>query len=168
MGKRVRHSSGPISDLRLTIDCLPEATRRAMLDGIRSGERIIAGAYVDGKGGACPMLVAHRRGAPTALLSFARSWDRFTRVPRGARNASPRELGILARQLEASLLREPAGGLAGAIREHRALLARRDARCADPTGEIVARRMRPRSYSSSPGLLNITSGTTHAGETLSR
>jgi len=64
--------------LRRTIDCLPVATREAMLAGVRAGERIIVGAYVDGRGGVCPMLAAHRRGARTNFLSFARAWDRFT------------------------------------------------------------------------------------------
>ena len=114
------------------------------------------------------MLVAHRRGAPTALLSFAKSWDRFAGARRGAREISRRELAILSCQLEASLLGEAASEMVGAIREHHALVARRDALCADPTGEIVARRLRPRGYSSSPGRLNMTSGITHAGETLSR
>ena len=46
-------------DLRLAVDCLPRRTRVAMLEGIRSND-IIVGAYVDRKGGVCPMLAAHR------------------------------------------------------------------------------------------------------------
>ena len=76
---------GSIEDLRLTIDCMPVATRQAMLDGVQSSERIIVGAYVDGHGGVCPMLAAHRCGGRTDFLSFARSWDRFTRAGRRAR-----------------------------------------------------------------------------------
>ena len=168
MPRRRYHSPRSVEDLRLTIDCLPAATRVAMLDGVRGSEPIIAGAYLDGKGGICPMLAAHRRGASTAFLSFARSWDRFARAGRGARRVSRRELDILVGQLQASLLGESEPELDRAIREHRALVARRRARATDPVGEIIARRLRPPSYMSSPGRVNITSGTTHAGDTLSR
>src|ERR1700726_3925927 len=78
--------------LRLAIDCLPVATREAMLEGVRSSERIIAGAYVDGDGGVCPMLAAHRRGSRVDFLSFAKSWDRFASVARRPRGA-PRRPG---------------------------------------------------------------------------
>jgi hypothetical protein len=168
MARRRHHSSRLVEDLRLTIDCLPVSTRRAMLEGVRNSERIIAGAYVDGEGGVCPMLAAHIRGARTSFLSFARSWDRFTHARRGARCASRRELNILVGQLEASLLGGSETDLDRAIDEHRALLARRHARAADPAGEIIARRLRARRYRSSPGRVNITSGTMHAGETRSR
>ncbi len=139
-----------------------------MLEGVRGSERIIAGAYVDGEGGVCPMLAAHICGARTSFLSFARSWDRFTRAGRGARCVSRRELNILVGQLEASLLGASETDLDRAIDEHRALLARRLSRAGDPAGEIIARRLRPRRYISSPGRVNITSGTMHAGDTLSR
>ena len=168
MGKPRHHSSGLVEDLRLTIDCLPVPTRRAMLDGVQSSERIIAGAYVDGDGGVCPMLAAHRSGGPTSFLSFARSWDRFTRAGRGVHRVSRRELNILVGQLQASLLSEADTDLDRAIEEHRALVRRRHARSADPMGEIVVRRLRSEGYMSSPGRVNITSGTTHAGDTLSR
>ncbi|MGO8903995.1 MAG: hypothetical protein ACLQMH_00045 [Solirubrobacteraceae bacterium] len=168
MARRRHHSSRLVEDLRLTIDCLPASTRRAMLDGVRGGERIIAGAYVDGEGGVCPMLAAHRNGAPTTFLSFARAWDRFTRVGRGVRRVSPRELSILVGQLQASLLSEAGVDLDRAIEEHRELVGRRHARAADPAGEILVRRLRPGRYISSPGRVNITSGTTHAGDTFNR
>src|SRR5438270_9737963 len=83
MRNRARQSTSPIERLRLAIDCLPERTREAMLEGVLSNERIIAGAYVDELGGVCPMLAAHRRGGRTDFLSFAKSWDRFTRAPGG-------------------------------------------------------------------------------------
>src|SRR5579859_7454600 len=102
MRKR-RHRTDNVALLRTAIDCLPVATREAMLDGVRSNPRIIAGAYVDLDGGVCPMLAAHRRGARTAFLSFAKSWDRFTHVSHEARPATAREVGILTRQLEESL-----------------------------------------------------------------
>jgi hypothetical protein len=75
-----RRQNSPIERLRLAIDCMPVATREAMLEGVRANERIITGAYVDRDGGVCPMLAAHRRGGRTDFISFARSWDRFTRA----------------------------------------------------------------------------------------
>ena len=35
----------------MAVDCLPVATRRAMLQGLQDNDRIIAGAYVDEQGG---------------------------------------------------------------------------------------------------------------------
>jgi hypothetical protein len=140
--RRQRHTRA-VEDLRLAIDCLPVRTREAMLRGVLSEPHIIVGAYVDGEGGVCPMLAAHRRGGRTDLLSFARSWDRFTRAGRRARRATERERAILTGQLQASLAGETRVDLAGAISEHRELRARHaPAREADPTGEIVARRLR--------------------------
>jgi hypothetical protein len=142
-----RHS---IEQLRLAIDCMPVATREAMLEGIRSNERIIAGAYVDERGGVCPMLAAHRCGGRTDFLSFAKSWDRFTRAAR-ARAASEREVAILIAQLEDSLLSASGLELDRAISEHRELRSRRMRRRrivlegSDPSGEIKARRLRRRS-----------------------
>ena len=172
-----RHRGQSLTGLRLAIDCMPVATRKAMLEGVREGERIIAGAYVDEQGGVCPMLAAHRRGGRTDFLSFARSWDRFTHTAGRARVASERERAILVSQLEDSL--DQAGGdleLDRAISEHRRLRrerlrrARRAFRVLDPCGEIRARRTFARSepYSPSPGRTNMISGTTQAGETLSR
>ncbi|HEV2924844.1 MAG TPA: hypothetical protein VGW98_12465 [Solirubrobacteraceae bacterium] len=146
MRKQRRHSS-PVESLRLAIDCMPVATREAMLQAVRAGERIIAGAYVDRQGGVCPMLAAHRRGGRTDFISFARSWDRFTRVDGKAREATPREVGILAAHLEDSLTSVSGLDLDLAISEHRALRGSRlrgrrqlpDA--ADPSGEIRARRI---------------------------
>ncbi len=152
MSKRSsRHSrrTGSLQGLRLAIDCMPVATREAMLAGVRESDRIIAGAYVDELGGVCPMLAAHRRGGRTDFLSFARSWDRFTKARGKARAASTREIEILSSQLQDSL--ESAEGLEldRAIAEHRQLLRRRLTRprrvfeALDPRGEIRARRLRP-------------------------
>jgi hypothetical protein len=167
-----------VEDLRLTIDCLPVATREAMLDGVRACERIIAGAYTDAHGGVCPMLAAHRRGGRTNFLSFAHAWDRFTRAGRHARAASRRERGILIGQLEASLLSAADVDFEQAIGEHRGAVRRRERAQRDPSGEIVVKRVRRRprrsghdslsSYSESPGRMNMISGTTHAGEVLSK
>jgi hypothetical protein len=147
MRNRSRHRRHSIEQLRLAIDCLPVATREAMLQGVWASERIIAGAYVDELGGVCPMLAAHRRGGRTDFLSFAKSWDRFTRAVR-MRPATAREVAILISHLEASLLEEDGLRLEQAIAEHRALRgrrlrgARRLLRALDPTGEIVARQAR--------------------------
>jgi hypothetical protein len=168
MANRRHHRARLVEDLRLTIDCLPSSTRRAMLDGVRSSERIIVGAYVDGEGGVCPMLAAHRCGGRTDFLSFARSWDRFTRAGRRARRATRREVDILVGQLQASLMSEGDLDLDRAIAEHGELVRRERARAADPTGEIVVRRRWKRLYTTSPGRMNTISGITHAGETLSR
>jgi hypothetical protein len=143
-----RQSTSPVERLRLAIDCLPVRTREAMLQGVRANERIIAGAYVDGEGGVCPMLAAHRCGGRTDLLSFAKSWDRFTRTKGGAREASAREVRILVAQLEDSLMSSSGVELDVAISEHRELMSRRVrgrrrlADSADPSGEIRVRRLR--------------------------
>ncbi len=188
MGIRPRSSSQYVETLRLTIDCLPVATRAAMLDGVRSTERIIVGAYTDGHGGVCPMLAAHRRGGRTNFLSFARAWDRFTRAGRHTRTATRRERSILIGQLEASLLSARDVDLDRAIHEHCGAVRRREREQRDPSGEIVVKRSRrrlrraspespgleppaaelPGSYSESPGRMNMISGTTQAGEVFSR
>jgi hypothetical protein len=148
MRNRRSHDNDAVGRLRLAIDCMPVATRQAMLQGVRSSERVIIGAYVDDRGGACPMLAAHRCGGRTDFLTFAKSWDRFTRAKHGRRVATPRELRILITQLEDSLSQSSGLELDRAIREHRALRARRLRgrrrlpSVADPTGEIVVRRAR--------------------------
>jgi hypothetical protein len=109
----------PISRLAAAIECLPRATRVAMLEGIRT-RPIVAGAYTDNRGGICPMLAAHRCGGRTSLLSFARSWDEFARAKR-VRRATRRELRVLERLLVASLAADV--DLSGAIADHRASVA---------------------------------------------
>jgi hypothetical protein len=125
-------SRRPAHELRIAIDCLPLDTRKAMLDGM-SASRIIVGAYVDGQGGVCPMLAAHRNGGRTSLASFARAWDRYTRV-RKPRPASEREIITLTTMLEASVALDEPGytELAEAIAEHKQSSKRPAAR---PTGE---------------------------------
>ena len=153
MRNRARANSN-VERLRTAIDCMPVATREAMLAGVRANERIIVGAYVDGRGGICPMLAAHRAGTRTDFLAFARSWDRFTRANGRARVASSREVAILVCQLQDSLTSANGQELDEAIREHRRLVsaARRTRMrmrrpglpdAADPRGEIIARRLRP-------------------------
>ena len=117
-----------ITDLRRAVDCLPRATRIAMLEGIRANA-IIVGAYT-GPDGICPMLAAHRAGARTDFISFAKAWDRFALSgsrQRRARRATRHELLVLTTQLEASLLDDeaPASDLAAAIAEHQTLVSNR-------------------------------------------
>jgi hypothetical protein len=146
-----RPSSSPVERLRTAIDCLPVATREAMLAGVLASERVIVGAYTDGRGGVCPMLAAHRAGARTDFLSFARAWDRFARSRGASRTATRREVGILVAHLRASLDEADGLELHRAIAEHRSLIAEARRRNPprsdehDPSGEIRARRLtRPR------------------------
>src|SRR5438309_5378795 len=111
--------------LRVMVDSLPHPTRVAMLEGLQRYD-IIAGAYSDRDGGVCPMLAAHRCGGRTNFLSFARSWDRFTRAGRPARRATRREVDILVGQLESSLMSEARVDLNRAIGEHRELIGRHE------------------------------------------
>ena len=67
MGKHPHHSTSSVEGLRLAIDCMPVATREAMLLGLGRYERILVGAYVDEEGGVCPMLAAHRCGGRTEI-----------------------------------------------------------------------------------------------------
>ena len=90
---------------------MPNATKEAMLRGIRSN-RVIVGAYVDKRGGVCPMLAAHRNGGRTSLASFARAWDRYTGARRRPRPATERELNTLRAMLEASIGLEEVPSLA--------------------------------------------------------
>jgi hypothetical protein len=148
MPSRHYRRSQLIQDLRLAIDCLPVKTREAMLQGVSANQRIIVGAYVDEAGGVCPMLAAHRCGGRTDFLSFAKSWDRFTRAGRLSRLATDRELEVLIGQLEASLMDEARVDLRKAIAEHRRLVAEHRPRrtrlpdFADPSGPIIARPLR--------------------------
>ena len=178
MRNRRRHNDSPVERLRRAIDCLPVATREAMLAGVRASDRIVVGAYVDGQGGVCPMLAAHRAGGRTDFLSFARSWDRFARADGKPRAASEREVRILVHQLEASLAGDGSLEFDVAIAQHRELVSRgRRARralsqAADPRGEIIARRLRRpwarAAQTASPGRMKMISGTRQAGEVLTR
>ncbi len=148
MRNRQSRSPSSIESLRLAIDCMPVATREAMLEGLRRNERIIVGAYVDEFGGVCPMLAAHRSGGRTDFLSFARSWDRFTRAAGKSRRATERELRILISHLQDSLEEANGTEFDEAIAEHRALMNRNRPRrrrlpdTADPSGPIRAGRLR--------------------------
>src|ERR1700684_3713335 len=63
--QRTRGRGRLIEELRGAIDCLRVRTLEAMLAGVRDGQPIIVGSYVDAEGGVCPMLAAHRRGGRT-------------------------------------------------------------------------------------------------------
>jgi hypothetical protein len=92
--------------LRNAVYALPARTKAAMLRGIRSN-RVIVGAYVDKRGGVCPMLAAHRNGGRTNFGTFARAWDPYPGVHRRKpRRASRREVRALEGYLEMSLVRE--------------------------------------------------------------
>jgi hypothetical protein len=90
--------------LRHSVEALPNHTKRAMLDGIKHN-RVIVGAYVDKRGGVCPMLAAHRNGGRTDFGSFARAWDAFTGAKK-PRRASAREVRTLKGYLEVALIRD--------------------------------------------------------------
>jgi hypothetical protein len=96
--------------LRNSVSAMPTRTKEAMLRGIRTN-RVIVGAYVDKRGGVCPMLAAHRNGGRTNFGTFARAWDAFTGAnQRQPRRASRREVRTLQGYLEMSLLRDGAPG----------------------------------------------------------
>jgi hypothetical protein len=91
--------------LRNAVYAMPARTKTAMLRGIRTN-RVIVGAYVDKRGGVCPMLAAHRNGGRTNFGTFARAWDAYTGAnQRKPRRASRREVRALEGYLEMSLVR---------------------------------------------------------------
>lgn len=117
----------PAQQLRTAIDCMPVATREAMLEGI-DGVPIIVGGYSDGRGGICPMLAAHRNGGRTSFATFAHAWDRYTKAGGDRRRATKREVRTLAAMLESSIEMESTVGqgvLGEAVRDHRATQFRR-------------------------------------------
>ena len=92
--------------LRNAVYAMPAKTKAAMLRGIRTN-RVIVGAYVDKRGGVCPMLAAHRNGGRTNFGTFARAWDAYTGAnQRKPRRASRREVRTLQGYLEVSLVRD--------------------------------------------------------------
>jgi hypothetical protein len=128
--KRLRR----IEDLRRAIDCLPERTKHAMLEGI-DANTIIVGAYTDRRGGVCPMLAAHRHGGRTDLLAFAHAWDRFC-AARRPRTATEREVTVLKAHLEASVYDAERDDFARIIAAHQA--AARERRAAEARDVGVA------------------------------
>jgi hypothetical protein len=131
----MRRLRRPAQELRAAVECLPEKTKRAMLEGITEND-IIVGAYTDRRGGICPMLAAHRHGGRTDFAYFARAWDRYTKAPSRPRPASDREVRTLRTMLEGSLARNESrsGGFGRVIAEHQASARARRAAEAAGTG----------------------------------
>ena len=148
---------------------MPVETRGAMLDAIGRNP-IIVGAYA-ADGGVCPMLAAHRNGGRTDYAEFARAWDRYARATKQPRRATERELTALGTMLEASIAAESVRGpvaLGEAIADHRraqASRARREEHEVEPYEQLDPAEL---DYRTSPGRMNCSSGTMHAGEVLSR
>lgn len=119
--RRRRTSAG---ELRATIDGLPLATRRAMLEGTQT-RSIIVGADGDPRGGVCPAYAASTPPSKRVGRPFARAWDGYAGA-RLARPASERELRTLRSMLETSIELEtdPAVFLDTAIEAHKASQAR--------------------------------------------
>ena len=139
--------------LRNAVYAMPTRTKQAMLRGIRSN-RVIVGAYVDKRGGVCPMLAAHRNGGRTNFGTFARAWDAFTGAKHGkARRASRREVRTLEGYLEMALLRDgptgerlPERPLAEEIREVQATRRRLAAAEARETSEVSVKDVLATAY----------------------
>jgi hypothetical protein len=159
----------PARELRRTIDTMPLETRRAML-GALDRNPIIVGAYTS-PDGVCPMLAAHRNGGRTDYSAFARAWDRYTRAGKQARRATDGELAVLRSMLSDSIDGEEVRGLDAlrrAIADHRRIQlarARREEHEVEPYEPADPAQI---AYRPSPGLMNCSSGTMHAGEVLSR
>jgi len=113
-------------ELRVEIDRLPLATRRAMLEGTET-ETIVVGGDGDPRGGVCPIYATPRPPSKKIGRPFAKAWDRYAgaRLPR---RASERELSTLRAMLATSIEREaeepPALSLRAAIASHKASRAR--------------------------------------------
>ena len=73
------------------------------MDALAS-DPVIVGAYRDPDLGACPLLVAQRRGGRADCPSFARAWDVYCGDPDDARLATPAELRKLHLMLEVSMI----------------------------------------------------------------
>src|SRR3954469_23679695 len=134
-------------DLRLAPPSLPQHPRLAIPEGVRPND-IIVGAYVDRRGGVCPMLAAHRCGGRTDFLAFAPRWAPSPRATR-PRRATEREISVLVSYLQAALLDDDllgAGDLGKAIADHQASARDRRSREASHLGirlEDIAREAEP-------------------------
>ena len=100
----IRRRRNNAERLRNSVEALPHHTKQAMLAGIQRN-RVIVGAYVDKRGGVCPMLAAHRNGGRTDFGTFARAWDAFTGAKK-PRRATSREVRTLKSYIEVALIRE--------------------------------------------------------------
>jgi hypothetical protein len=103
--------TGPAQELRATIDRLPRWIRQRVLAGLGRAP-ILAGADLDGFGGACPMLAAEvdweevDRATIVRAQAVAWAWDRYAQATSSWRRATERQLLALRAMLEASLLAE--------------------------------------------------------------
>jgi len=180
----MRRLRRPARELRSAIDEMPLETRRAMLDAIGPQPKrpalpgapgrpsfIIVGAYATRDGGVCPMLAAHRNGGRTNFAAFAKAWDRYARAGKQPRRATPPELRALRAMLGESIAGEDVRGAAAlsrAIADHRRAQrdrARREEHEVEPYEALDPSEL---DYKPSPGRMNCSSGTMHAGEVLSR
>jgi hypothetical protein len=125
-----------VTELRRSIDVLPERTRKAMLVGL-ANNTVITGAF-SGANGVCPMLAAHREGGRTNCVSFPEAWDRFTGVHGRyiTREATQYEIAALRAEIEASLVPHTSA-LAEAIAEHQATVEARRRRDRYAAGPVV-------------------------------
>ena len=117
---------GPAQELRATIDRLPLDVRQGILEGIK-GQRIIAGAHADVRGGVCPMVAADvpwqsvAKSSVATAQQAARAWDRYAEASGSSRTATKRQLLALTSMLEASILKDQAltqAPLSEAIADH--------------------------------------------------
>ncbi len=132
-------------ELRVAIDRLPLATRRAMLEGIETTS-IVVGGDGDPHGGVCPIYATPSPPPKQIGRPFARAWDRYAgaRLPR---KASERELSTLRSMLATSIERETETpvSLRAAITAHRVSLARTGAASRErvPSPSLDAEITRP-------------------------
>jgi hypothetical protein len=147
----VRTMRRPAQELRATIDRLPLEVREAVLEGIQ-GQRIIAGAHVDGAGGVCPMVAADVRWKRISKASVqkaqevARAWDRYAEASGSFHPATKRQLLALRSMLEASILEETAQNempLSEVIAEHKLAKSRRASAPAPAAAPVAAAAPRP-------------------------
>jgi hypothetical protein len=166
----MRRLRRPTRALRIAIDSMPIDTRTAMREAIDRNP-IIVGAYASRDGGVCPMLAAHRNGGRTDFAEFAKAWDRYARAGRQSRLATASELATLRAMLDESISADSVRGadaLARAISEHRRAQrerARREEHDVEPYERLDPAEL---DYKPSPGRMNCSSGTMHAGEVLSK
>ncbi len=77
-----------IGKLAEAVRTLPTATAAAMLVGLQGATRVVCGTFVDAQQGVCPLLAAHRSGAPATPTGFYAAWDAFCGVTRRTRRAA--------------------------------------------------------------------------------
>jgi len=103
--RRQLHAAERYRQLRATVYEMPLAIAAAMLSGLESTDTLRVGEYSDGDG-ACPILLAHRNGAPARPTRFAQAWDAFCGVERyeKRRAATPHEVRMLRLLLQQRIM----------------------------------------------------------------